>query len=360
VNPNVTSQQRASEAQYDDTRKKDHHSRYESRVICATCMSNENIDASDPHYLQSGYNISTNLIQSVSQMKDIMRVSFCFHVVSVLSCLRCATFDLICFFLLVPLSCFLLPSLFPLPSSFFFFFLQGRIVRKNSMKTEIANQVPRSNDEEKNKVDTDDGGLIIATVRAKAMWKSLMEDGAHPDEIEIAAANYRKLAEETSEMVSEKAGRESNNAAKKRAKARRKKYSKLLSKNYLSSKLASKRKQSKSKKTQQRQEVGGLELGYIYENGGDEKLQFFLEEMRAAGEGACFFFFFYGSSFNFFFLLVGLSLRLYTGVLTFFLFHLFNSFWNSFFFSLVHVQIHSWCVRVSSCLESCESLKDEK
>ena len=138
------------------------------------------------------------------------------------------------------------------------------------METEIANQIRRSNDEEKNKVDTYDGGLIIATVRAKAMWKSLMEDDAHPDEIEIAAANYRKLAEETSEIVSEKAGRESNNAATKRARARRKKYSKLLSKNYLSSKLASKRKQSKSKRTQQRQKVGGLELGYIYENGGDE------------------------------------------------------------------------------------------
>ena len=158
------------------------------------------------------------------------------------------------------------------------------------METEIANQIRRSNDEEKNKVDTYDGGLIIATVRAKAMWKSLMEDDAHPDEIEIAAANYRKLAEETSEIVSEKAGRESNNAATKRARARRKKYSKLLSKNYLSSKLASKRKQSKSKRTQQRQKVGDLELGYNYENGGDEKLQFFLEEMRAAGEGACFFF----------------------------------------------------------------------
>ena len=85
VNPKVMSQQRTSEAQYDDMRNKDHLSRYESRVICATCMSNENIDASDPQYLQSGYNISTNLIQSVGQMKNIMRVSFCFHVLA----LRC-------------------------------------------------------------------------------------------------------------------------------------------------------------------------------------------------------------------------------------------------------------------------------
>jgi hypothetical protein len=194
-------------------------------------------------------------------------------------CLRCAAFDLIC--LLSSPSSLLRLSLFPLPSSF----LQGRIVRKSSMETEIANQIRRSNDEEKNKVDTYDGGLIIATVRAKAMWKSLMEDDAHPDEIEIAAANFRKLAEETSDMVLENEGRESKQAEKNLARARRKKYSKLFSKDYLSSRLRSKAKRRKSNRKQQRQEVGGLELGYIYENGGDEKLGYLLEEMRAASEG---------------------------------------------------------------------------
>jgi hypothetical protein len=136
----------------------DSATRHKERLICEACIKKQNIDLKkETDYVQSGYHIASTLSKTVQLMKNIV---------------------------------------------------DGRIVRtcdQNHLtlkSVDDGKEIDVGNSKETKsttKLNANDGGLIFAMIRAKNAWRRLIADKAHPDEITIAEANYKKLAKEVSE-----------------------------------------------------------------------------------------------------------------------------------------------------------------
>ena len=157
INPHLTPQEKQDLVAGTMKKGGDGH-KFTSRVVCSACMNHENVSTQNPYYLQNGHGVARATTRTVINMQNIMA---------------------------------------------------GRVVRKDvgvvNAADDAAGEAGAKEEEaerrKKQTVDAQDGGLIFAMIRAKTMWKNLVKEGAHQDEIEIAEQNYQRLAAETASVI---------------------------------------------------------------------------------------------------------------------------------------------------------------